>query len=194
MQFAFSIFFASPIFLSIISVLFSLVHERIIDCRISSYFKPQMIFSYDKKCVSVNTCTSIFTWSISVFKRIIIRLHNDMPTISKAAWYRCSIICWNYGTMRCIFTSNLYRKTKWRPNKRRMTPKVIYPTIVAAILERWNCHKSSYVKVRRCTFWWITMFITEKPCVKLFEVQAEVLGWQKFCQGPIKSYNKHDLS
>ena len=93
MQFAFSIFFASPMFLIIISVLFLLVHEIIIDCRYSSYFKPQEIFSYDKKYVSVNTRTSIFTWSISVFKRIILWLHNDIPTFSKAAWYHSSILC-----------------------------------------------------------------------------------------------------
>ena len=34
-----------------------------------------------------------------------------------------------------------------------------------------------YIKVWQCTFWWITMFLTEKPWVKLFECQTEVFCW-----------------
>ena len=37
-----------------------------------------------------------------------------------------------------------------------------------------NGHKSTYIKVWGCTFWWITMFLTGKSWVKLFEYQAEV--------------------
>ena len=58
-----------------------------------------------------------------------------------------------------------------------------------------NGHKSTYVKVWRCTFFsWITMFLTENPWVKLFDCQAEVFGWLtqalKFCQRPIQSCNR----
>ena len=62
-----------------------------------------------------------------------------------------------------------------------------------------NSHKSTYAKVWQCTFWWITMFLTEKPWVKLFECQAEVFGWLNqaytFWQWPIQSCNRpHNLS
>ena len=57
-----------------------------------------------------------------------------------------------------------------------------------------NGHKFTNVKVWWCTFWWITMFSTEKPWVKLFECQGEVFGWLtlalKFWQWPIQSCNR----
>ena len=40
-----------------------------------------------------------------------------------------------------------------------------------------NGYKSTYAKEWWCTFWWITMFLTENPWVKLFECQADVFGW-----------------
>ena len=43
-----------------------------------------------------------------------------------------------------------------------------------------NGHKSTNVKVWRCTFCWITMFYTKKTWVKLFECQCMVFGDGQF--------------
>ena len=41
-----------------------------------------------------------------------------------------------------------------------------------------NGHKSTYIKVLLCTFWWITMFLTGKYVVKLFECKVtHLVGW-----------------
>ena len=77
--------------------------------------------------------------------------------------------------------------------------QLLRPSLCGRHLGKKNGHKSTYVKVWRCTFSWLTMFLTKKPWVKLFECKAEVDGWLTqaylFLQRPIQSCNRpHDLS
>ena len=79
------------------------------------------------------------------------------------------------------------------------TDRMSRPNRCGRHLGKISGHKSTYVKVWWCTFWWITMFLTEKPWVKLFECQADIFDWLsqalKFWQRPIQSCNRpHNLS
>ena len=53
----------------------------------------------------------------------------------------------------------------------------VRPSHCGRHLGKINGLKSTYVKVWRCTFWRITVFLTKKPWVELFECEAEVSGW-----------------
>ena len=52
---------------------------------------------------------------------------------------------------------------------------LVKPNHCGRHLGKINGHKFTYINVWRCTFWWISMFLTEKPWVKLLNVKLQYL-------------------